>query len=205
MSDQEKRKKALFEALDSAEKNLNRNQNTIQQNTDYFSSDHNSRHHQRHKIDKYKNKKSIFKKPSLPLRRCLPSRGRANHEINPEKYTKYSLSDVSDLSDMQNKTAAYNFLKEMEARKLSNQEESASPSSSSEPTKIIFKNSIKLKDHDGDNEKKNEERRIQGSKFVMAEYVVGEKKESKKKEKNIKNRPLLHMLKLSHLDQEEDE
>jgi hypothetical protein len=199
MSDeQEKRKKALFEALDEAEKTFNRNQSESSPNIDNFNS---NRRHQRHKIDKYKNKNSIFKRPTLPIRKCLLPRGRACHELHPEKYTKYSLSDVIDLNDNQNKAAAYNFLREMEQRKLSKDD-----NSEQDPGKIIFRNSAKLKDED--NEEKNRDIRIKGQKFVMEEYVVGlgEKKKSKseKKATSMDMKAPKSQLKLSHLDEEDE-
>lgn len=201
MFEQETKKKALFEALDSAEKSLNRNLHRIPLNIGDLS----GQTKRYNKIDKYKNKNSIFKRPSQPLSKCLSPRSRPRHELNPEKYTKYSLSDVSDLSDFQNKAAAFSFLKEMEERKLTDDDESGT--STSEHTKIVFKNSTKLKSSEKEVEDKIEEKRIQGKKFVMAEYVVGgEKKKGKpeRKKTNSNDGSRISQLKLSHLEEEDE-
>lgn len=195
-SEQETKKKALFEALDSAERSLNRNLHKLPQNVEEF--DRQNRRY--NKIDKYKNKNSIFKRPSQPLSKCLSPRTRPKHELNPEKYTKYSLSDICDLSDWQNHNAAFSFLKEMEERKSKDEEKGPS---TSEPTKIIFKNSTKLKSKEG--EEKSDEKRIQGKKFVMAEYVVGEKKaKPERKKAPLGDGSRISKLKLSHLEEEDE-
>lgn len=199
MSEMDK-KKALFEALDQAEKSLNKLPRPSTQNDEDMSRRRGDRH-QSQKIEKYKNKNSIFKRPALPLQKCLAPRSRPRYELNPEKYTKYSLSDVTDLSDSSNKYAAFQFLKEMEDRNNSNED---STSRSSEE-KIVFKKSAKLKAKD--DEPNQSEKRVQGNKFLMAEYVVGEKKKSKSEKKRSFDQKISNVksLKLSHLDDDPEE
>jgi hypothetical protein len=99
-----------------------------------------------------------------------------------------------------NASAAFSFLREIEQRKQQEEENNASGSS-----KIVFKNSTKLKPREEDTDKKE---KIQGNKFVMKEYVIGEKRQKQKKEvPKDKNSGSAKQLRLSHLndDEEDDE
>lgn len=97
-----------------------------------------------------------------------------------------------------NASAAFSFLREMEQRKQQEEENNDSGSS-----KIVFKNSIKLKPKEVETEKKE---KIQGNKFVMKEYVIGEKKPKQKKEvQRDKSSGSAKQLRLSHLDDEEED
>lgn len=71
------RKKALLDALDAVEK---KSINVPRVNDgDCFTKE---RRNRQSNVDKYKNNKnSIFKKPSLPLKRCLPPRTRPDYEV----------------------------------------------------------------------------------------------------------------------------
>lgn len=191
------KQKALDAALEVAEKTLNKTPCTTTQYHEDFSL---LNQRKKSRIDKYKNKNSIFKRPALPLSRCLPSRARPGHEKNPEKYTKYTLSDVPELSYSSNKTAAFNFLREIEDRKSKIEE-----TSSSEHHKIVFKNSTKLKLKS--DPERSDEKRVQGNKFIMPQYVIGEKKNAKSEKKRDSGDKLVlkSQLKLSHLEEEEDE
>ena len=95
----------------------------------------------------------------------------------------------------------------MEDRKSKGTEDPNESGSSTESQKIIFKNSTKLKSNAS--EEQLDKKSTQGSsKLVMAEYVVGGKKESSKKRKldsKEKDSGAKQQLKLSHLDEEEDE
>lgn len=113
------------------------------------------------------------------------------------------MSDVSDTSDRMNTSAAFAFLRQLEERK---QKEGGNDGESSH--KIVFKNSTKLKPKDSKEEEEAAERKekIQGNKFVMKEYVVGEKKQKPKKQvSREKTQNSAKQLRLSHLDDDEDE
>lgn len=199
MSDEQgTKKKALLDALVSVEKTLNNNVKL--QNIEDYNNGSNSQ--QRYKIEKYKNKGSIFKRPSLPLQKCLQPKTTPNYMKNPEKYTHYSLSDVTDLSDRTNQSAAFNFLREMEQRK-SNEDNDLSSSSA----KIVFKNStrLKLNDQDQNEDDKIYNKHIQRGKFMMAEYVVGNATKKRHRiERRIHSTQIAPQLKLSHLDEEDE-
>lgn len=82
-ADYETKKKMLFESLESAEKNL---QGTSLEQTkrDY----NNPLYRQERKrprdeyVEKYKHKDSLFKRPDLPINKCLRSRQRPEYEVN---------------------------------------------------------------------------------------------------------------------------
>lgn len=99
-----------------------------------------------------------------------------------------------------NSSAAYNFLREIEDRKINKQEEEGGSSD-----KIVFKNSKKLKPKDEDTEPV--EKKIRGNKFLMPEYVIGEKQRTKqvKRDKPSSSVDKSKQLKLSHLDEEEED
>lgn len=89
----------------------------------------------------------------------------------------------------------------MEERKRKEEERDGSSGSS----KIVFKNSTKLKPKDDDDTERKE--KIQGNKFVMKEYVVGEKRSKPKKNLGSKDKKSdsAKQLRLSHLDDEEED
>lgn len=71
--------------------------------------------------------------------------------------------------------------------------------------KIVFQNSTKLRSTEDSHEKFNDGR-IQGNKFLMSEYVIGERKQkSKVKRTSTETVCKKSQLKLSHLDEENDE
>lgn len=148
-------------------------------------------------------KESIFKKPSLPIDKCLKPRLRPDYQVNPDKWKKYSLEDV-ETSDRSNSAAAFAFLREIEKRKEAAELE-ATPAGGSQ--KIVFKKSTKLRPVEEAEEEDKPTTR--GSKVVMPEYVVGQKRQRK----SDKPRRLgdsskdkrSQQLKLDHLNEEEDE
>lgn len=78
----ETKKKMLFECLESAEKNLQGTR--LEQNpqeVDYQS--YRKRKKNRTEfIDKYKHKDSLFKRPNMPIGKCLPTRRRPDYEVS---------------------------------------------------------------------------------------------------------------------------
>lgn len=85
--DYETKKKMLFECLDSAEKNLEGS--SLQQPTRDYNFIHNSQQRKRSRdeyTEKYKRKDSLFKRPDLPITKCLRSRQRPDHEASFVKW-----------------------------------------------------------------------------------------------------------------------
>ncbi|XP_015510936.2 protein TSSC4 [Neodiprion lecontei] len=187
----------------------------------------------------FRGKESIFKRPEGPAP-CNKSRSIPDHHRNPHKWVKYSLDDVSsdDMTDCSNARTAFAFLKELKARKAKENLESKRCSDSSmdcsdkdEPAGsqgISFKKpkqitSIKYQKPDTFDQKyrtpcdatviiEHEEKPMfRSSKFVMPEYVVGQKQKKKDKEKRAAVRVKVDRtkeLKLKHLqefDEEDDQ
>ncbi|KAH8315921.1 hypothetical protein KR074_001640 [Drosophila pseudoananassae] len=159
------------------------------------------------RLRKMRGKESIFKKPELPIGRCLKPRRTPDYQINPHKWKKYSLEDV-DISDQSNSAAALSFLREMDAKKEAGMEEDESPDTKG---KIEFKKTSKL----NRNLKKLEQEEVQdveldkpqlrGSKLVMPEYVIGQKSRPQKKSKPKGSQSRASgTLQLSHLDEEDE-
>ncbi|KAG5672675.1 hypothetical protein PVAND_002786 [Polypedilum vanderplanki] len=199
----ENKKKQLFDCLEAAEKKLT-GSCLEQREEDYRNINQNTSRERDRSIEKYKRKDSIFKQPELPINKCLKARKRPDYEKNPQKYRHYSLADVTDTSDRMNSSAAFSFLREMEERK-SNQR----AIESSEPEKIVFKNSTKLRPKEEHNEDEQlQKNKIIGNKFVCKEYVVGEKREKVKSKKTTSSistsSKSAKQLKLSHLDDDDD-
>ncbi|XP_070497864.1 U5 small nuclear ribonucleoprotein TSSC4 [Chironomus tepperi] len=194
----ENKKKALFDILDAEEKKLEGSCLLQRNEENSRKRQFNTKRDRDESIERYKKKESIFKRPALPINKCLSVRQRPDYEKNPQRYQHYTLSDVSDTSDRMNASAAFSFLREMEQRKQQEDENNDSGTS-----KIVFKNSTKLKPKEVDTDKKE---KIQGNKFVMKEYVVGEKKQKQKKEvPRDKNSGSAKQLRLSHLNDEEED
>ncbi|KAL7017403.1 hypothetical protein ACKWTF_010362 [Chironomus riparius] len=195
----ENKKKALFDILDAEEKKLEGSCLTQRQEENPRKRQFNSKRDRDSSIERYKKNESIFKRPALPINKCLSVRQRPDYEKNPQRYQHYTLTDVSDTSDRMNASAAFSFLREMEQRKQQEVENNEIGSS-----KIVFKNSTKLKPKATEDTEKKE--KIQGNKFVMKEYVIGEKKQKPKKEvPRDKNSGSAKQLRLSHLNDEEED
>lgn len=103
-----------------------------------------------------------------------------------------------------NTSAAFSFLKEIEDRK---QTESQMDDESGSSQKIVFKKSIKLKPRDDEDDPQLNAKKIQSTKVVMPEYVVGEKRKKPRKEQKPKDPQASSRsaISLSHLDEEEDD
>lgn len=138
-----------------------------------------------------------------------------NLQVNPHKWKKYSLEDV-DISDQTNSTAAFAFLKQMETQKDDNME--CTNDTYGEKKKIEFKKSSKIRrnlksiqsaeqlDVEVDSPK------LKGSKLVMPEYVIGQKKTTIKKKclsgsisSDKQRERAAGKLLLSHLQQDDEE
>lgn len=205
------KRKNLFDCLDQAEKSLNSDSSLAQRSTITLAeltprSRENENKRRKTVIRSISpRKESIFKRPELPIQKCMPMRHVPDYKKNPHKWKKYSLEDA-DCSDRTNTAAAFDFLREIEKRKEDEEEEK---DVSEEPSKIVFKKSTKLRGAEASEE--NDGSKLKGSKVVMPEYVVGQKKvkkgEGKKAKPERTSGDKQKELKLDHLmdDEEEDD
>lgn len=141
--------------------------------------------------------------------------------MNPHKWKKYSLDDA-DISDKSNTSAAFAFLKEIEDRKSSADE--VDGDDDNQDDKIVFNarkrvhtgakfnKSIHLKsivNADESTDPVLDLPKMKGSKVVMPEYVIGQKKERKKSTAKSSadgtDKKAAEVLKLNHLFEDEDE
>ena len=150
-------------------------------------------------------------------RRPPPPRRRGpktpDHMINPSKYTKYSLSDVSkdQMSDKSNTRAAFDFLRELKDRKDHKYDEDSSikEQDSSSSHKVTFKKPIRNHQEHGQPSTSGNVVR-DGVKRVMPECVVGQKRSKDKdrqrtSEEPKNKKPKKGLVSLSHLDDDEDD
>lgn len=102
-----------------------------------------------------------------------------------------------------NTTAAFNFLRELEKRK----EDEPQDDDMGESSKIVFKKSIRLRAQEDEPDPQLNAKKIQSTKIVMPEYVVGEKRPKQKKDRRPRDQQSSSKsaLKLSHLDEDEEE
>lgn len=140
--------------------------------------------------------------------------------MNPHKWKKYSLDDA-DISDKTNTSAAFAFLKEIEDRKSSANELDCDDDNQDDKivfnarkrvhTGAKFNKSIHLKsivNADESTDPALDLPKMKGSKVVMPEYVIGQRKERKKstaKSSADDAGKKQEVLKLNHLFEEEDE
>lgn len=92
--DFETKKKMLFESLESAEKSLE-GTSLAQSNRDYsfVQNRHQRKRNRDEYVEKYKHKDSMFKRPDLPINKCLKSRQRPDFEVG-SKFTKSSVVTI---------------------------------------------------------------------------------------------------------------
>lgn len=149
----------------------------------------------------YKGMTSIFKRPEAPLRRCLPPRKTPDYQVNPHKWTKYTLDDVryEDMSERSNKSAALTFLKDLEKRNEANR---SNIEDDSKETVVKFNKSALIDVP----EDKEEKATFKSSKVVMPEYVIGQKIKKNRKNQEKRSGHASKQLTLNHLiEDEEDE
>ena len=151
------------------------------------------------------NKRHSHSRPDRPRHRPRPPRKVPDHIVNPDKYTKYDLSDVSkdQMSDRSNTRAAFNFLKEMKDRQT--RESDSSEGQASVSSKVTFKKPIRqLQSTSTPSSTVVKD----GVKRVMPECVVGQKRSKditkKKLHSNKKTKSDSGQISLSHLDEDEE-
>lgn len=206
------RQKSVFEKLDAVAKDSEKVvklQTSLKREAQNERNKPSKRPRLKHDMRQFRGKESIFKRPEAPpparFLRNLP-----DYRRNPEKWTKYTLSDVSqdDMSDQSNTAAAMSFLRELKAKK-----ESELMDVDQEAKMITFKKPSTFKpnrvlDNDLGNEDKFETPSFRSSKLIMPEYVVGEKKTPKRtttKPSDQKTIRTVKEIKLDHLEEEDDE
>ncbi|ALC43681.1 CG6674 [Drosophila busckii] len=161
-------------------------------------------------LRRMRGKESIFKKPELPIGRCLKPRKTPDYQINPHKWKKYSLADA-DISDQSNSSAALAFLKQMDARREAEADDIADDEAG-RANKIEFKKTSKLQRNFAQrreievDDAEVDKPQLRGSKLVMPEYVIGQKSTKKAKKTRISNQErAAGKLQLSHLEEPEEE
>lgn len=105
-----------------------------------------------------------------------------------------------------NTSAAFNFLRELEDRKGTEEEMDTEDGASG--SKIVFKKSVRLKPRNDEIDPQINPKKIQSNKVVMPEYVVGEKRQKPKKDRQPRDQKSSSKgpsLRLSHLDDDEEE
>ncbi|XP_023169894.2 uncharacterized protein LOC111598733 [Drosophila hydei] len=163
------------------------------------------------KLRRMRGKESIFKKPELPIGRCLKPRKTPDYQVNPHKWKKYSLSDV-DISDQTNAAAALSFLRQMDAQRDADSDDNDDIDEAGvrKAAKIEFKKTSKLnrnlkqlKESEVDDVELDKPQ-LRGSKLVMPEYVIGQKSTKKLKKQHSPSQAKQRAagkLQLSHLEE----
>merc|ERR1711915_415484 len=130
-----------------------------------------------------------FRKPDISRNwKSREGRGKVPDFVkNPKKYTKYSLEDVPELSDRANSAAAFDFLKQLKEK---NNEESEPAADLSQ--KMVFSKRVKK---DVGEKTINT---VEGNSKIDLEDVKMKESKSQKKNKSMQ-------MKLSHLDEEEED
>ncbi|KAH8415655.1 hypothetical protein KR222_007393 [Zaprionus bogoriensis] len=163
------------------------------------------------KLRRLRGKESIFKKPELPIGRCLKPRKTPDYQVNPHKWKKYSLSDV-DISDQTNSAAALSFLRQMDAQREADdnderEECSASPKIEFKQKSKLNRNLKQLRQHEVQDAELDKPQ-LRGSKLVMPEYVIGQKCHKRSKSKPHAGRAescaTAGKLQLSHLAEQDE-
>lgn len=221
MQDFEAKRSALFACLDNASKELSGTALDQSQSAtptldlvyrrDTSSKKNRSLTSPNKGLSRMRGKESIFKKPEMPLSKCLKPRRVPDFKVNPQKWTKYSLADV-DISDYTNTAAAFQYLKEMDEQL--EQHEGKDGILLEQNTKFEFKKSSKIRKQMRDKEEEEvkdaevDKPRLKGSKVVMPEYVVGRQRDTKKKKhvKSVENQTrAAGTLRLDHLQGDDED
>merc|ERR1711997_828420 len=180
----------------------------------------NCRDSDKKRTEEFKNCESIFRTPNEsgwpPTRsrhdRKRPHHGNRNqrgsrrtpdHVVNPNKYKKYDLSDVSkdQLSDRSNSRAAFDFLRQLKDRKNDDDDQEE------KGRKVSFKQPPSKKSIDQEASTSSSNVVRDGTKRVMPECVVGQKRTLMKNtnKKSDHPRKSSKQVSLSHLDDDEDD
>ena len=129
-----------------------------------------------------------------------------DHIVNPDKYTKYDLSDISkdQMSDRSNTRAAFDFLAEMKDRNTCKSDDSSKDQNSGS-NKVTFKKPVRKIQSTSTASSSNVVK--DGVKRVMPECVVGQKRSKDQVKKNVHHsnkKVKCGQISLSHLDDNEE-
>lgn len=138
----------------------------------------------KHEMKQFRGRESIFKRAEANIRECLRAKTIPDHIKNPQRYTYYSLADVTaeQMSDATNTATALALLRKLEEQQLSIKEESDIDETGAIFKKPLFCTSATVKKENNDENKSV----FKSSKVVMPEYVVGASQPKTRKEKNRK-------------------
>ncbi|GAB0090434.1 uncharacterized protein DMENIID0001_051670 [Sergentomyia squamirostris] len=206
----ENKRKLLFDSLSTAEKAikgtiLEQNDSTSERNRQSLARPKVDKKNDARQVLKFRGRESIFKRPEAPISQCLRRRQRPDYQVNPEKWTKYTLDDV-DTSEQTNTAAAFAFLAECERRR-DEEDQATEMTTDEDSTKVVFRKSSKLRKIVEEKEKDEKSTNFRASKVVMPEYVVGQvkKREKKPKTSTETSAKAKKEMKLDHLFENEDE
>jgi len=138
--------------------------------------------------------------------RPRPPRKVPDHIVNPDKYTKYDLSDVSkdQMSDRSNTRAAFDFLAEMKDRQIDKSADSSKDDQNADSSKVTFKKPVRQMQKTSTSGSSSNVVK-DGVKRVMPECVVGQKRSKDPVRKNSnKKAKSQSQISLSHLDEDEE-
>lgn len=192
--DFQQKRKSLIDCLANAEKSLVGS--SLQQNTEvhseYLSKIPSNKKRQKPVVRALRTKESIFKRPELPISKCLPVRNVPDYCKNPQKWKKYSLEGI-DISDKTNSSAAFAFLKEIDQRNNPTTERLTEL-----PSKIEFQKSVRIK---------NELNKMNTNKTASSTRRGIIEQDGNKRPKSTKPDSLRQSkaLKLNHLFEEDEE
>lgn len=239
------RTKDIFANIDSLASNSKKQQNSEEQKQPRKRitapsppPEDNCRDSDKKRTEEFKNCESIFRTPNEsgwpPTRsrhdRKRPHHGNRNqrgsrrtpdHVVNPNKYKKYDLSDVSkdQLSDRSNSRAAFDFLRQLKERKKEEDDSNSDQDEQDfETRKVSFKKPFNFKKPSTPGSPKAESTSSaavqDGNKRIMPECVVGQKSkpksivksdDSSKTSEKSKIKKSSKTICLSHLDEEEED
>lgn len=153
------------------------------------------------KLRRLQGQESLFKKPAArPLKhiKTLLNRTVPDYQINPHKWTRYSL-DVpqEDMSEKANTNAAMSFLKQLDAE-ISDK---ASENVDDLPSKIVF---TKVTPKVIKNTETETKVSFRSAKIIMPEYVVGQKVNKTKSKLTEKVKMGGTEIKLDHINSYDD-
>ncbi|XP_077289572.1 uncharacterized protein LOC143913568 [Arctopsyche grandis] len=159
----------------------------------------------RSQMKQFRGKRSIFTRPEDTIAQCLGVRKVPDYQINPGKWTHYSLEDVPDVTDRSNAKAAAICLQEIQASKQVDVESANDDGMQVDDSKVVFKLPVRISSKSETRNKSNVVYR--NSKILLPEYVVGKRERNKatKLEKQTVAVQNKNELKLDHLLDDDDD
>lgn len=193
------RQKDVFEKLNVLE---NKRKSTYTNSVEHWETNEQPEVRSNRSVTKhFRGKESIFKQPQDRAPKNF-IRNIPDFKKNPHKWTKYTLSDVEEISETSNTNVALSFLNDLKKRKERESENEHDHFSK----KILFNKPMKKETKAMVDEDQDSKPSFRSSRVVMPEYVVGQKI---KKQKNVVKGNIIQEkkqeMKLDHLFENEDE